>query len=325
MRLALPLALICGALIAAPAQAATGTWQRLATGGPSARADAALAAPEPGIAYLHGGQSASGNPLDDLWRLDVKRKRWTRLRPGGPAPAARFGHDMVALDDGRLLLFGGQSGEDFFGDLWIYDPRRETWAAHGATGPAPRYGAGVALDRASDSLFVTHGFTNDGRFDDTWAFAGDAFTDASAPPGARPLERCLVGAAYHRGGLFLFGGQSNPRPFLDDLWRYDSATGAWSELAPRARPSARNSYGSAQLGRRWVIHGGSTRAGFARDVWMLDLARPTSFTRVGTRGRTPGPHANGAMTGLTGSRALVFGGATDDGDVRRDTWLLRVR
>jgi hypothetical protein len=225
---------------------------------------------------------------------------------------------------GTRLLFGGQSGDDFFGDLWRYDPRANTWTQLSAAGPAPRYGAGVALDRANDTLFVTHGFTNEGRFDDTWAFARDAFADAS-PPGGRPLERCLVGAAFHGGALFLFGGQSNPRPFLNDLWRFDAATRTWSELSPRTTPSARNSYGSAQLGRRWVIHGGSTRRGLASDVWALDLSRPTSFTRVRTRGRSPGAHANGAMTALSGSRALVVGGATDDGDSRRDTWLLRLR
>ena len=325
MRPWLLLVLVAAALAAAPpaAGAATAKWTKLDARGPGVRADAALAAPSATTAYLHGG-TRGGRALGDLWRLDVKRKRWTRLRPANSPPLPRFGHDLVAQADGSLLLFGGQSGEDFFGDLWRYDPRTNAWSDLTTSGgPAPRYGAGVAIDRPRGVLYVTHGFTNDGRFDDTWALPGDLFEDVSSPPGSRPLARCLVSAAHSGGGLFLFGGQSNSRPFLDDLWRYDTAGRTWSELQPTSRPSPRHSYGSAQTGRRWLIHGGATRGGPVRDLWALDLADPGSFTRVRTRGRSPSGRADQAMTALSGSRALVFGGSTL-ADELGDTWLVSV-
>jgi hypothetical protein len=329
VRRVLTLTLLVAALTA-PATGVAGTtratWERLDTGrsAPSARADAALAATSSRTAYLHGGER-NGRPLGDLWRLDVRRERWSQMRPRGAAPRARFGHDLVATRDGTLLLFGGQSGSDFFGDVWRYDPRRNAWTQIDAPGPAPRYGAGVAYDRSTNALWVTHGFTNDGRFDDTWELGDDGFADASATPGNRPLERCLVGAAFRSGKLYLFGGQSDPRPFLDDLWRYDAAARTWEELQPALRPSARNVYGSALLGRNWVIHGGATRRGFARDLWVLDLARTSTFARVRTRGRAPAARANHAMTPLGRSRALIVGGAAEDGDQLRDAWLLRIR
>ncbi len=324
------LALACCALFALltlPAAADAARWQKLDTGrgGPSARADAALAAPSARFTYLHGGER-DGSPLADLWRLDVRRERWTRLKPPGPAPAARFGHDLVAARDGSLLLFGGQSGADFFGDVWRYDPGAGRWTMLEATGPAPRYGAGVAYDRTGDALYVTHGFTNDGRFDDTWRLGRErAFADLSpAAPAPRPLERCLVGAVFSGDELFLFGGQSNPRPFLGDLWRYDTATSTWTELQPTRAPSPRNVYGSARLGSTWVIHGGQTRTGAAGDLWTLDLRNPASFARVRPRGARPSARANQAMTALGTTRAVTFGGSDDEGDSLRDTWLLRL-
>lgn len=312
-------------LLPAAAPAATARWERLdpGRGGPGKRSDAALAAPGSRTAYLHGGER-TGRPLGDLWRLDVKRGRWTRLEPKGARPAPRFGHDLVAARDGTLLLFGGQAGADFFGDTWRYDPKRNSWSRIETSGPAPRYGAGVAYDRAGGRLYVTHGFTNDGRFDDTWTLTGGAFADSSAPAGERPLERCLVGAAFHGGGLFIFGGQSNPLPFRDDLWRYDAAARRWSELSPAGRPSARNTYGSAQLGPTWLIHGGSTRRGIVGDLWAIDLRNPAAFTRVRARGRTPGTRANHAMASLGATRALIQGGSADGGAERGDTWLLRI-
>jgi N-acetylneuraminic acid mutarotase len=318
-------ALVLAALPASAGAAPTASWTELDTGrgGPGARADSALAATGSRTAYLHGGERG-GSPLGDLWRLDVRTKRWTRLRPAGRVPAARFGHDLVAADGGTLLLFGGQSGDDFFGDVWRYDPRRNTWSQIEAGGPAPRYGAGVAYDRAGRRLLVTHGFTNDGRFDDTWGLADGAFAELSPATGTRPLRRCLFGAAFHGGGLFVFGGQSDPEPFRDDLWRFDVAAGTWAEIAPRRRPSPRNVYGSARLGSTWLIHGGFTRRGATADLWSIELDRPDSFARIRVRGTAPRARGNEAMAALGADRALVYGGSTLEADLG-DVWVVRLR
>ncbi len=67
-----------------------------------------------------------------------------------------------------LSLFGGPSGGRFFSDAWRYMPRQNRWnkLAPGA-GPNARYGAGAAIDPATGTTWVTHGFTTRGRFDDT--------------------------------------------------------------------------------------------------------------------------------------------------------------
>ena len=132
-----------------------------------------------------------------------------------------------------------------------------------------------------------------------------------------------MSAAFAGGRLFLWGGQSDAIPFLDDLWSFDPATRAWTSLDPARRPSARNLYGSAQLGSTWLIHGGATRAGTGARPVGARPGRPGSFARVRTRGRVPSARFNEGMTPVGSRRAVTYGGAKLDGELA-DTWLLRL-
>lgn len=309
--------------LGAAESASADSWKRLRSGtgkaDPPARTDHAMAAVR-GSVYLFAGRTL-GKDLGDLWRLDVKRRRWSRLSPPAPRPAARFGHNLVAERTGTLLLFGGQSSSGFFGDVWRFDPRTSRWTMLAATGPNPRYGAGAAIDPATGTLHITHGFTSDGRFDDTWSLAGDAFSETSGL-GPRPLKRCLVQSAFRAGDLYLFGGQSNQRPFLGDLWRLDVATRAWKQLTPRRRPSARNLYAAARLRERWLIHGGNGRTGLLRDVWSLNLKKGT-FTRLNPKGDKPFERSGHAAAALGDNRLVIFGGGGEATEYA-DTWVLRL-
>jgi Galactose oxidase, central domain len=325
-----PRRLVAGAIAAGvalavatpPAMGVEARWSKVAAKGkrPSARSDAGLAATSRRRVYLFGGERA-GTPLRDLWRLDLRRKRWKRLRPPGRRPRARFGHNLVAERNGTLLLFGGQDESGFFADVWRFNPRHGRWRKLGAKGPAPRYGAGGAVDPRTGSLLITHGFTDDGRFDDTWSLSGTRFTEVSAA-GTRPLRRCLFESTVYRGGLYLFAGQSDPVAFRNDLWRFDIAARKWRELKPRRRPSPRHDYASARTRFGWVIHGGDTRDGVARDLWLLDFGRER-FARLRPR-RRPRARGNHAASAAGSRRVVIFGGTTGSRELA-DTWVLSLR
>src|SRR5689334_14130406 len=111
-RLPLAVLLLALAALAFPAtgmaEVGSAKWTQLKTKGaaPPARSDSGLASTDARTVYLFGGEN-EGTALDDLWRLDVKKKRWTRLSPTGAKPPARFGHTLVHEGGGTLLLFGG--------------------------------------------------------------------------------------------------------------------------------------------------------------------------------------------------------------------------
>lgn len=76
-----------------------------------------------------------------------------------------------------------------------FDLESNTWSQVAAEGelPALRYGsAGGIFDFGGDALYLSDGFADTGRFDDTWAFGlgSDTWRNVT-PAGPVPLKRCL--------------------------------------------------------------------------------------------------------------------------------------
>jgi hypothetical protein len=305
------------------------TWTQLSPGGelPSPRRDHSLAADSAGgTVWLFAGRGAEGD-LADLWAYDVAGNAWSRIEPAGDVPAARFGHN-AAFDpnSNRMLVFGGQAGPNFFNDVWAYDPAANQWSllADGA-GPEPRYGAAGALDAGTGVFYVSHGFTNSGRFDDTWGFVveGSSWLDDSPPEGPRPEARCLVRMASDtvRQRLLFFGGQSNTEGFKGDFWQFDIAALSWQELDIE-RPSPRNLYSfvSRLNVPGLVLFGGNSPNGVLNDLWTFDL-EGNAWQPVAVEGTLPPARDSHDAAWLPGGQGmLVFGGR--GGDLLNDLWLL---
>lgn len=294
-------------------------WNPLAARGPTARSDHTLTANDGGtIAFLFGGRAA-GKPLADLWAFERASNSWQQLTAGN-GPPARFGHS-AAFVDGHLVVFGGQGGANsFFNDSWAFDPVHGTWTKLKPAGgpPAARYGAGGT--KIGTSLTVSHGFTNSGRFDDTWALSS-RWTNVSPKSGPKPIKRCLHRTVYLPafGRMILFGGQTDGRPFLGDTWLYNPSTKEWSEAGASA-PAARKLYAFAGTGSTAYLFGGETAQGASNELWSFDSK---GWKKRKPTGSPPAPRSGveGAIVG--GPSMLVFGGAAGSGELA-DLWELTV-
>ncbi|CAK9099133.1 unnamed protein product [Durusdinium trenchii] len=73
--------------------------------------------------FVIGGANSQAT-LGDVYRLDLVRKRWTKLeQPAGLKLSNRTSHAAVATTAGRLFLFGGYDAEgNFLNDLWVLRP-----------------------------------------------------------------------------------------------------------------------------------------------------------------------------------------------------------
>ncbi|MFN8557365.1 MAG: kelch repeat-containing protein [Dehalococcoidia bacterium] len=251
---------------------------------------------------------------------------WSALTPGGTAPAPRFGHNAVWDPvGGRMLLFSGQPGRPSSAMSWSYDPDANAWTkiADEGAGPQRRYGGGGHYDAGAKALYISHGFTNQGRFDDTWAFGleNEAWRDQSPGGGERPERRCLLrtGADPTRGRMLLFGGQSNSAAWLGDTWLLDLGARAWRRLdgpGPRRRASlfahgARRPAAPAAVRRR-----GGRRHG--RPVAVRPerryLDRAHAAGRYAVRPQQP------RRRGLPGRAAMLLFGGRGGGSHRNDLW-----
>jgi len=280
-------------------------------------------------AYLFGGRDGA-TVHGDLWAYDLAADAWRRLNPSGSAPAARFGHEAAWSPGRGLVVFGGQAGSTFFGDLWLFDPVAGTWTQLPADGdaPVPRYGSCSAVS-PDGRLWISHGFTENGtRFDDTRAYDFDLTRWADETPSdALPVRRCLHVCWWTVDGrLALYGGQTNGDPALGDLWALtplasgEGRTG-WESLG-NPLPADRNLVAAVAIGDEVVIFGGRNGQGQAIGDLHRVTAGDLAFEPLATTGTGAGARwAATLISDHARGRLLLFGG-TDGSTANAETWSL---
>jgi hypothetical protein len=170
-------------------------------------------------------------------------------------------------------------------------------------------------------LWVSHGFTTAGRFDDTRAYNLSSRRWAvRTPAGRKPGERCLHDCFTTRDGeLVLYGGQDDGAFALGDLWVMRRDRWTRHDDPP---PAARRLYAVTEAGDHAYVFGGAGSDNrLFDDLWRVDR-ETLAFERVRPEG-TDGPVARSASTLITDARRdrlLLFGGQADT--ARSDVWEL---
>jgi hypothetical protein len=292
--------------------------------GPAAREDHTWTVDATGAsAWLFGGRDGSV-AYDDLWRYDLAAGTWSEMALDGRRPKARFGHAAAWVPEVGLVVFAGQLGTDFFDDLWAYDPGADAWRKLPAKGakPAPRYGTCAGLG-ADGRLWISHGFTFRGRFDDTRAYDFESGTwSDETPAGRRPSERCLHDCFWSLDGrLVLYGGQDDGAVSLGDAWALRPDEG-WSKV-PAPPADARRLYGLAlDAESAWIFGGAARDNSLHQDLWRVD--RDTlEWHAVDPGGALPAGRSAStlAFDAAGAGRLLLFGG--DARNARKaDLWQL---
>lgn len=166
--------------------------------------------------YLFGGYGGSSR-LSSFYSCDLlpqgrgSSPEWRLLDPPpgsgsatsqgpgqGPGPRENNGVILRDLASGRLYVFAGYNGSTWLNDLWEFDATSGRWTEHEYGHPPGGGGAGPP----------------------------------SGPPPA-PSPRFGYVGGIHGGRLYVFGGYDGSR-WLNDMWSFELATGAWTELRPGA-------------------------------------------------------------------------------------------
>ncbi len=306
---------------------ATLSWTRVSLqSAPGARRDHSLTFnSDDGLIYLFGGR-AKGLADNELWTFDPRTAAWARVAATG-APGARFAHNAFYDRTAKRLIVSLGQGNDgaFFDDVWAYGAGAWTRLdADSVSRPEIRYGSGGAHDVAGNRILISHGFTDRGRFDDTWTFdlASGAWQQV-ATTGAVPIKRCLTRSLWLpvSASMLMFGGQTDSNPFLGDLWTLDVAKGGWTEQTPSLLPGPRNLYGASLdgEGRRWYIVGGNTAGGPNGETWSYDIAT-SAWSLVAAAGEQP-PARYSTDAAHAGGALYLFGGHDGKSEID-DMWTL---
>lgn len=108
------------------------------TPGPTARMCHTLTQVSPGKLLLVGGRKSPGEALNDVWLLESGNWRKVQNLPSG-----RFRHAAAAVDDNKVLIYGGKRVDNTILDEWLLWSEAEGWkelAVEADRKPSPRFG-----------------------------------------------------------------------------------------------------------------------------------------------------------------------------------------
>lgn len=150
------------------------------------------------------------------------------------------------------------------------------------------------------------------------AQGGSGWTELTVPAGG-PSARAGHTLTTVGGDAWLFGGlAASP---LNDLWRFDSASGAFVLVNATNPPPARRNHAATEFGGKLFVFGGlgSTGGQFLDDVWSYDPAT-NAWTEVTSQDSRPEPRAFHQVIS-NGQRIYLGGGfGTSSSGAFIDRW-----
>ncbi|TPX07750.1 uncharacterized protein E0L32_010542 [Thyridium curvatum] len=209
--------------------------------------------------------------LDEtLYLLNTSTRQWSRALPAGARPSGRYGHSLNILGS-KIYIFGGQVEGYFMNDLSAFDLNQLQM-------PNNRW---EMLIQNSDS--------------------------GGPPPGKVPPARTNHSVVTYNDKMYLFGG-TNGFQWFNDVWCYDPAVNAWSQLDCIGYiPLPREGHAAALVDDVMYIFGGRTEEG--ADLGDLAAFRISSrrWYTFQNMGPSPSPRSGHSMT-TVGKSVVVVGG-----------------
>jgi N-acetylneuraminic acid mutarotase len=152
-----------------------------------------------------------------------------------------------------------------------------------------------------------------------------------APPSGMPPGKLGIAATYDQAAkkMYVFGGRSRVNNCSveirwNDLWVYDVATNAWTQLSPTGGPpTARGGHTAVydQTAKKMYIFGGFSGPSWLGDLWVYDVAANT-WTQLAGASETR--YNSSAAYDQTAKKMYVFGGTNNSQYSQNQLWVYNV-
>ncbi len=228
----------------------------------------------------------------------------------GDLGTPRYIHNATALDDGRVLVTGGVTGNLVTAAVEVYDPKTNTWSRADQMASPRAFHTAVKL--ADGRVLVVGGSAESA---DQFVSAAEVFdptTDSWTPVSSISSPRGALGAVLLGDGRVLItGGVDASGSATAVVEIFDPATGNWRQAAPMSVASGDHSTALLSDGRVLVL-GGTGADGQA--TARAEIFDPATDTWTLTGNMSFARSAQEAVV-LSDGRVLVTGGASDQGGV----------
>lgn len=172
-----------------------------------------------GNLYMFGGYNGTSF-LGDLWQYNLTTFQWTQLSPSGSGPSARYEHFMVVY--GSLIYVGFGWGNQFFNDLYSYDPVGNAWATIATTNtPSARQSEAVVSVSGLSRIYIFGGLGGtQQRMDDMWYLDMGTLAWTQSPNTLVEPTTNMWCIANTDGYIYLYGGDGNTTPVIDYITQF---------------------------------------------------------------------------------------------------------
>ncbi|KAK4049088.1 hypothetical protein OIO90_005558 [Microbotryomycetes sp. JL221] len=165
-------------------------------------------------------------------------------------------------------------------------------------------------------------------FKDVWRFDCDTLTWTKPRVTGQipPVTRAHTATMALREYIFVFGGGDGPT-YYNDVYIFDTVCLSWSKPFVRGRaPSKRRAHTSFVYHDKILVFGGGNGANALNDLHALDVSdlEDLCWASLSSYGDVPGArgyHTMNLVTGLDGSKCVVFGGS-DGSECFGDVFIL---
>jgi N-acetylneuraminic acid mutarotase len=190
--------------------------------------------------YVFGGYGGGTGRLDDFYAFDFMGSSWEEVQVlSDEKPGCRENNGVVTSDD-SIILFGGYNGASWLNDLWKFDIATKRWTCLEESSADVLRGGVATDDETNAAIGVPQG--------------GDNLPSLAR----RNKPSCRFGyvSVVHDNKLVVWGGFDGQR-WLNDMYVYDFAISAWSEIQQLGMlPSVRSCPAWVGDGKYLYIQGG---------------------------------------------------------------------
>ena len=170
-----------------------------------------------------------------MFTIDLDTSTVAVLPPAeGAKVACLDSHTAVAVDDNKVLLFGGYCGAKKTNNLYVYSIAENTWTLRKPKEaekdqPVPRALHTAVL--AEGKMYVFGGADEEGdKRDDMWKYdlAQDVWKRVEVAESVSPSARSGHSAAVYQGQMYVFGGILGIMQEVNDFYSFDFKTESWN-------------------------------------------------------------------------------------------------
>ncbi len=230
------------------------------------------------VVYVIGGRGASNVGLTSVMAYNVATNIWTLT---APLPRPRYGMNKAGVINGKIYVAGGYSTGYSMGQLYMYDPAKNSWV------------------QKSEMPFLYR------DADGVYQFAGGGGVAGVIGGSLYVLAECVEAQVPN------YDNCGSSGPYMPDLlFRYNPVTDRWTKLAS---PPGNGFYvGLSVSGMAGVIGGKLYVVGRSGGLGRLAVYDPSTNTWTAKRGL--GQYRYGAASVVHAGKLYLVGGTRVNAD-----------